>query len=622
MVKNDTNETQEKEKEMKTEAIFWDDEVNVKKKRLNLTETKLEISPDVKKTSKDEIIFSTVNNSHPPGEGERIQKGSIHNLSQKRKVLMDSSESATSSQLTHNTFSLKTSLKTSNTNFNTNYLELCDFQWEIKTNKPKSAGLSKSDSHVRLNFNCSCFQGRKRSQSLDLGEEKLDLTGNRKLKNFSFNLENVLKAKTNVMTYQALGNSMHENLTLGKCEMGDELIVKERKSNVFEVKTSIVKDTKLLNTLDKDILDVHSLKQNEDEEYRSSKYPKRRLYLPDFPYKSEKLANKCSNPNTDSMVKINKNQSSAQEKLGIKSLRANLENRKKLTSEKEKSTALSQKPTENGIKKEVKGIKKAFVKKGIEKLVKKDGAIDPAKQKLLNRVVKSAIKSVPGYKVQDDKATKGTPENKGIAKSYDVIKHEEKCTEKYELFSTRPSSQPPRKDVESPSFYETKEKAVSGLNKKSPKSLIADKGMRKNSLEGILQAKKTEQILVFDKKADNFLPANIINSSTNHLFSTESSPIVVELFSKKPSLNAFDFDSSDENKNSLHIFSTDTNLSNAVSHGGNNDDPEKPIVKSVWALTKVLLYGDGSKKFEILEASLTPPEYILNNDNLKGDMSR
>ncbi|KAL0270368.1 UNVERIFIED_CONTAM: hypothetical protein PYX00_007801 [Menopon gallinae] len=35
-------------------------------------------------------------------------------------------------------------------------------------------------------------------------------------------------------------------------------------------------------------------------------------------------------------------------------------------------------------------------------------------------------------------------------------------------------------------------------------------------------------------------------------------------------------------------------------------------LKSIWALTKVILYKDGSQSFEVLEASSTPPGYVLN----------
>lgn len=40
-------------------------------------------------------------------------------------------------------------------------------------------------------------------------------------------------------------------------------------------------------------------------------------------------------------------------------------------------------------------------------------------------------------------------------------------------------------------------------------------------------------------------------------------------------------------------------------------------LKSIWALTKVILYKDGSQSFEVLEASSTPPDYVLNSNKKK-----
>lgn len=245
---------------------------------------------------------------------------------------------------------------------------------------------------------------------------------------------------------------------------------------------------------------------------------------------------------------------------------------------------------------------------------KREGIQEPVTKKNISKSIKILKMPKPQSKIQIDTCVENVGEK---VKTTEVKERKSKSPQKHEKEKGKDkkgnSIQPSNLKNTKPPSDETK-KLTEGRSDLSKSTKVMTESS-KASLENLIENKKMDQILIFDKRNDNIFVGSNCSTPRN-----QDAQVIVELLPKKP-------------KSMTELCVADTTRQPSNSNLGNGSDymptmpgditmpdekekkiSDKSVVKSVWALTKVLLYEDGTKDFEVLKASLKPPQFNMTNE--------
>ncbi|KAK6635601.1 hypothetical protein RUM44_000855 [Polyplax serrata] len=500
------------------------------------------------------------------------------------------SMSSMSTASTSNTFSLKNTVKNSPVLHVENILF---FNLEKPVNNCGNICQSKSDSKIWLKTKVKYqIQNLKKTQSL---QEKLEILCNKKLKTLS------IKPESNAMarTYPIPGNTLPETLNLDKCEMGDDE-VKGKKS-----KADVEKDVELVAKMMEENSEDISKKENFKFKQKMAVQERCRYRkCENANFSTTRLESKKIGFQRMKTTESKPNRNNCISQLGKNNQLKRPPDTRKMINEKQKSSVSSPAQVLSDLRKDVKGVRRTPSRREIVKTVKKErstGLTEQVKHKRLSRTIRSVGKDNPDSKLHIDKLVKDPKEKFFFSEPENLLigpkgtpggTQNVKLADKVNRLASRPPTQKHRRDPAAAPvpLNKAKEKSVTRLPQKCCRSY-------KESLEKIMEKKKTDHVLVFDKKIDNvYFPVTKSPEPEQ-----DAAPVVIELFSKKPaSLETFNSDFTSGEPVNFKSSTSNVHLNDSyMSNSGNSDivnsDLEKAVIKSVWALTKVLLYGNGTR---------------------------